>query len=67
MVSYLIYGILSFFSAQSCPPVRVYSGDKLDQQLTMAATSFCSQEIKVTEDGKVAGGIPRPDSKHFIK
>jgi hypothetical protein len=57
MVSDLAYGIisyLSFFSAQSCPPVRVYSSDKLDQQLTMAATSFCSQEIKVTEDGKVA-------------
>ena len=42
------------FPAQSCPPIRVYSADKLDKQLAMAAASFCGQEIDVNPEGKVS-------------
>ena len=42
------------FPAQSCPPIRVYSADKLDKQLALAAASFCGQEIDVNPEGKVS-------------
>jgi len=36
--------------ATSCPPIRVYQKEKLDQQLNMAAKSFVNQEIEVIDD-----------------
>ncbi len=39
--------IFILFTALSCPPVRVYSSDKLDVQLQTAAASFCGQEVEV--------------------
>lgn len=38
--------------ARSCPPIRVYSAAKLEAQLNTAAKSFCSQEVRLTEDRK---------------
>eukprot|EP00093_Oithona_nana_P006147 06147.XXX_93148_91940_1 [CDS] Oithona nana genome sequencing. len=38
--------------AQSCPPIRIYQSDKLDQQLNMASSSFCNQEIEINDDGQ---------------
>jgi len=38
--------------AQSCPPIRIYQSDKLDQQLNMASSSFCNQEIEIDADGQ---------------
>lgn len=38
--------------ANSCPPIRIYSSDKLDQQLNIASSSFCNQEVQVLEPGK---------------
>ena len=38
--------------ALSCPPIRIYQTDKLDEQLDKAAKSFNSQEISVV-NGKV--------------
>ena len=49
-----------FFTALSCPPVRVYSSDKLDVQLQTAAASFCGQEVEV-----VAGEQGGP-GEHFL-
>ena len=36
--------------AKSCPPVRVYAAEKLDAQLDLAAGSFVSQEVEVTDE-----------------
>jgi len=36
--------------ARSCPPIRVYAAAKLETQLNTAARSFCSQEVRLTED-----------------
>eukprot|EP00191_Tetraselmis_sp_GSL018_P018627 CAMPEP_0177591260 /NCGR_PEP_ID=MMETSP0419_2-20121207/7897_1 /TAXON_ID=582737 /ORGANISM="Tetraselmis sp., Strain GSL018" /LENGTH=724 /DNA_ID=CAMNT_0019081979 /DNA_START=126 /DNA_END=2300 /DNA_ORIENTATION=+ len=32
---------------KSCPPIKVYRGDTLDDQLTEAATDFCCRNIKL--------------------
>jgi len=31
--------------AKSCPPIRVYDADQIDQQLDLAAKSFCNAEL----------------------
>jgi len=33
--------------ARSCPPIRVYTEERIDSQLEMATESFVSQEVKV--------------------
>ena len=38
--------------ANSCPPIRIYQAEKLDQLLDMAAKSFINQDLKIVE-GKV--------------
>jgi len=40
--------------ARSCPPIRVYTEDRLDSQLEMATVSFLSQEVTILtkEPGK---------------
>jgi hypothetical protein len=35
--------------AKSCPAIQVYSSSNIDRALTMAAQSFCSQEVAVNE------------------
>ena len=39
----------SFPPAQSCPAIQVYSGSNVERALTLAAGSFCSQEVAVSE------------------
>jgi len=39
--------------ATSCPPIRLYTPDKIDSQLDTATISFLSQEVTVKEDGEV--------------
>ena len=39
----------SFSPAQSCPAIQVYSGSNVERALTLAAGSFCSQEVAVSE------------------
>jgi len=33
--------------ARSCPPIRIYTGERIDNQLQMATQSFLSQEVNV--------------------
>lgn len=37
--------------AKSCPPIRVYTEERIDSQLEMATKSFLSQEVEVVEKG----------------
>lgn len=37
--------------AKSCPAIQVYSEENLEQALTMAAQSFCSQEVNISPAG----------------
>ena len=40
--------------AKSCPPIRIYSPDSLEQQLQKAAISFCNSDVSIEEaDGKL--------------
>ena len=39
----------SLFVFQSCPAIQVYSSSNIEQALTAAAESFCSQEVAVDE------------------
>jgi len=39
--------------ASSCPPIRVYTPERVDIQLDAATKSFLSQEVKVLEENKV--------------
>lgn len=36
-------------SFQSCPAIQVYSSSNIDRALTLAAQSFCSQEVEVDQ------------------
>ena len=36
--------------ARSCPPIRVYTEDKLEGQLDTASVSFLDQEVSVIKD-----------------
>jgi glutaredoxin len=38
--------------AKSCPPIRVFTADNLDEGLEAAAESFCSSEVKVDKASK---------------
>lgn len=40
--------------ARSCPPIRIYTEDKLDTQLDAATRSFLSQEVTVVREGEVS-------------
>jgi len=35
--------------ASSCPPIRIYTEDRIDQQLTIASQSFLQQEVIVSK------------------
>jgi len=37
--------------ALSCPPIRIYTGDKIDRQLQQATQSFLVQEVTVVKKG----------------
>jgi len=50
--------------ARSCPPIRIYTQDKIDTQLDLAATSFLSQEVTVSK--KENGSYDIHVSKLFL-
>ena len=37
---------------KSCPPIRIYKAEKLDQQLEIAAKGFCSQSVELNDKGE---------------
>lgn len=37
-------------ASHSCPPIRVYSEDKLDEQLDLAASNFINHEVTFNQD-----------------
>jgi hypothetical protein len=44
--------------AKSCPPIRVYEGDRIDEQLDIAAESYLEQEVEYDADSGVVR-VPR--------
>jgi len=38
--------------ALSCPPIRIYTGDKIDSQLQQATQSFLTQEVNIARNGE---------------
>merc|ERR1719163_1437312 len=38
--------------ARSCPPIKLYTGDNLEQALALAAAAFCETEVAVDEPTK---------------
>jgi len=50
--------------ARSCPPIRVYTLDKIDAQLDLAASSFLSQEVTIEK--KESGCFEVNVSKLFL-
>ena len=36
-------------ASRSCPPIRIYRADQLDQQLTLASQNYLSSEVKLDE------------------
>ena len=50
--------------ARSCPPIRVYTEERIEAQLDLAATSFLSQEVTVEK--KETGSFEVNVSKLFL-
>lgn len=40
--------------AKSCPRIRVYSSDKLESELEMAAKTFCGAEVSIQDDDTIS-------------